>query len=146
MEPKREPLTESYFYILLCLYSHANHGYGIMQEAGRLSGGRVKIGSGTMYGAVSNMIKKGWIMESDGIGGTAEPGTGSEERAICSDGCRKKDSGGRDPAAYGIAGKRGKGDRQQAFALIFAERENEEENLLPAGRAIFLRKIWRIKG
>lgn len=39
MEPKREPLTESYFYILLCLYSHANHGYGIMQEAGRLSGG-----------------------------------------------------------------------------------------------------------
>ena len=65
MEPKREPLTESYFYILLCLYSHANHGYGIMQEAGRLSGGRVKIGSGTMYGAVSNMIKKGWIMESD---------------------------------------------------------------------------------
>lgn len=65
MEPKKEPLTESYFYILLCLCGHANHGYGIMQEAGRLSVGRVKIGSGTMYGAVSNMIKKGWIMETE---------------------------------------------------------------------------------
>lgn len=66
MEPKKEPLTESYFYILLCLYGHANHGYGIMQEAGELSGGRVRIGSGTMYGAVSNMMKKGWIAECDG--------------------------------------------------------------------------------
>lgn len=65
MEPKKEPLTESYFYILLCLYRHANHGYGIMQEAGELSGGRVRIGSGTMYGAVSNMMKKGWIAECD---------------------------------------------------------------------------------
>ena len=65
MEPKKEPLTESYFYILLCLYRHANHGYGIMQEAGGLSGGRVRIGSGTMYGAVSNMMKKGWISECD---------------------------------------------------------------------------------
>ena len=65
MEPKKEPLTESYFYILLCLYRHANLGYGIMQEAGELSGGRVRIGSGTMYGAVSNMMKKGWISECD---------------------------------------------------------------------------------
>ena len=72
MEPKKEPLTESYFYILLCLYRHANHGYGIMQEAGELSGGRVRIGSGTMYGAVSNMMKKGWIAECD-----AEPEYGT---------------------------------------------------------------------
>lgn len=71
MEVKKEPLTESYFYILLCLYRHANHGYGIMQEASKLSGGRIRIGSGTMYGAVSNMIKKGWIAECD-----AEPGAG----------------------------------------------------------------------
>ena len=40
---KNEPLTESYFYILLCLYRGASHGYGIMQETERLSGGRVKI-------------------------------------------------------------------------------------------------------
>lgn len=63
MGMKQEPLTESYFYILLCLYAEPRHGYGIMQEAARLSDGNVKIGSGTMYGAVSNMLKKGWIME-----------------------------------------------------------------------------------
>lgn len=60
---KTEPLTECYYYILLCLYQSPNHGYGIMQETTKLSKGRVTIGSGTMYGAVSNMMKKGWIYE-----------------------------------------------------------------------------------
>lgn len=58
-----EPLTESYFYILLCLYSGPKHGYGIMQQTQEMTGGRVKIGSGTMYGATGNMMKKGWIEE-----------------------------------------------------------------------------------
>ena len=60
---KTEPLSESYFYILLCLAKGANHGYGIMQMTERLSGGEVLIGSGTMYGATGNMMKKGWIRE-----------------------------------------------------------------------------------
>ena len=59
----KEPLTESYFYILLCLSEGPKHGYGIMQQTNELTGGRVKIGSGTMYGATSNMMKKGWIEE-----------------------------------------------------------------------------------
>lgn len=58
-----EPLTESYFYILLCLYNGRKHGYGIMREAAQLSQGRVKITSGTMYGAATNLLKKGWISE-----------------------------------------------------------------------------------
>ena len=60
---KFEPLSESYFYILLCLSKGANHGYGIMKQTEQLSEGQVKIGSGTMYGATSNMIKKNWIKE-----------------------------------------------------------------------------------
>ena len=60
---KSEPMSESYYYILLCLAKGANHGYGIMQMTESLSGGDVKIGSGTMYGATSNMMKKGWICE-----------------------------------------------------------------------------------
>ena len=60
---KSEPMSESYYYILLCLAKGANHGYGIMQMTEKLSGGDVKIGSGTMYGATSNMMKKGWIRE-----------------------------------------------------------------------------------
>lgn len=63
MAHKAEPLTESYFFILLCLYRGPNHGYGIMQQALELSKGNVRIGSGTMYGATSNMMKKGWIEE-----------------------------------------------------------------------------------
>lgn len=66
MEDRQEPLTESYFFILLCIYKEPMHGYGIMQETLRLSGGRVAIGSGTMYGAVSNMMKKKWIEELKG--------------------------------------------------------------------------------
>ena len=60
---RSEPMSESYFYILLCLAKGENHGYGIMQMTESLSGGDVKIGSGTMYGATSNMMKKGWIRE-----------------------------------------------------------------------------------
>ena len=60
---KSEPMSESYYYILLCLSKGPNHGYGIMQMAERLSQGEVKIGSGTMYGATNNMMKKDWITE-----------------------------------------------------------------------------------
>ena len=60
---RSEPMSESYYYILLCLAKGANHGYGIMQMTKQLSGGDVTIGSGTMYGATSNMMKKGWIHE-----------------------------------------------------------------------------------
>lgn len=64
-----EPLTETYFYILLCLYEGPNHGYGIMQRALALSAGHVSIGSGTMYGAAGNMIRRGWIEECPSEGG-----------------------------------------------------------------------------
>lgn len=67
MTKKYEPLTESYYYILLCLFKEPNHGYGIMQETLELSNKRVKIGSGTMYTAVSKMINKGWIKDSNVI-------------------------------------------------------------------------------
>lgn len=60
---KPEPLSESYYYILVCLAKGPNHGYGIMRMAKELSEGTVTIGSGTMYGATSNMIKKGWITQ-----------------------------------------------------------------------------------
>ena len=65
---KSEPMSESYFYILLCLAAGPNHGYGIMQMTEKLTGGEVTIGSGTMYGATGNMIKKGWIRETISAG------------------------------------------------------------------------------
>lgn len=53
-------LTETTYYILLSLWE-PNHGYGIMQTTERLSGGRVTLAAGTLYGALSAMCDKGWI-------------------------------------------------------------------------------------
>lgn len=53
-------LTETTYYILLSLYRPL-HGYGIMQRAAELSGGRVRLAAGTLYGALNALVDKGWI-------------------------------------------------------------------------------------
>lgn len=53
-------LTESTYYILLSLY-RPQHGYGIMQQTEQLSGGRVRLAAGTLYGALNSLCEKGWI-------------------------------------------------------------------------------------
>lgn len=53
-------LTESTYYILLALV-RPRHGYGIMQEAERMSSGRVRLAAGTLYGALNALCDKGWI-------------------------------------------------------------------------------------
>ncbi len=53
-------LTEAVYYILLSLYEPM-HGYGIMQNVKALSRGRVSMGAGTLYGAISTLVEKGWI-------------------------------------------------------------------------------------
>lgn len=53
-------LTEAVYYILLSLDTPL-HGYGIMQNAERLSGGRVRLAAGTLYGALNTLLEKGWI-------------------------------------------------------------------------------------
>lgn len=57
---KNIPLTEALFYILLSVRK-PNHGYGIIQEVEKLTGGRVVLGPGTLYGAIQSLVKKGWI-------------------------------------------------------------------------------------
>lgn len=54
-------LTETTYYILLAL-CRPQHGYGIMQQVERLSGGRVRLAAGTLYGALSTMCEKRWIV------------------------------------------------------------------------------------
>lgn len=51
------PLTESTYYILLSLVE-VRHGYGIMQYVEEITEGRLKIGPGTLYGALSKMEKE----------------------------------------------------------------------------------------
>ena len=54
------PMTETAFYILLCL-KKPNHGYGIVQTVERLTEGAIRLAPGTMYGSLSKMEKDGLI-------------------------------------------------------------------------------------
>ena len=54
-------LTEAVFYILLSLDTPL-HGYGIMQNVEHLSGGRVRLAAGTLYGALATLTERGWIV------------------------------------------------------------------------------------
>ncbi|MDR2568917.1 MAG: helix-turn-helix transcriptional regulator [Oscillospiraceae bacterium] len=58
-------LTEAVYYILLSLHSSL-HGYGIMQKVESMSNRRVRLAAGTLYGAISNMVEKGWIIALPG--------------------------------------------------------------------------------
>ena len=54
------PMTETGFYILMCLKEEA-HGYSIVQKVEALTEGAIKLSPGTMYGSLSKMEKDGLI-------------------------------------------------------------------------------------
>lgn len=58
-------LTEGVYYILLSLLEPL-HGYGIIQNVEQLSGGRVRLAAGTLYGAINTLLEKGWIVALEG--------------------------------------------------------------------------------
>ena len=51
------PMTETTYYILLAL-DEPRHGYAVMQHAAELSAGRIKLGPGTLYGAITKLLKE----------------------------------------------------------------------------------------
>lgn len=59
------PLTETTFYILLCMVT-PNHGYAIMQQVEEMTGGAVTLGPGTLYGATTKLVKDGVIKQIEG--------------------------------------------------------------------------------
>ena len=58
---RSQPLTEALFYILLAARKPV-HGYGIIQEVEEMTGGRVTLGPGTLYGAINVLLDRGWIV------------------------------------------------------------------------------------
>ena len=54
------PLSETMHYILLALRQPL-HGYAIMQKIEQMSKGTVILAAGTLYGAIENLNKHGWI-------------------------------------------------------------------------------------
>jgi DNA-binding PadR family transcriptional regulator len=56
------PLQEPTFLILAALAAEPLHGYGVIQEVTQLSGGRVTLRPGTLYGALDRLVEQGLVV------------------------------------------------------------------------------------
>lgn len=72
MRPRREPaaadflpLTPAIAHILLALADQERHGYAIMQEVEHLTGGRTRMGPGTLYGTIKRLLASRLIERAD---------------------------------------------------------------------------------
>src|SRR5215207_10746843 len=59
------PLPASVMHIVVALADGEKHGYAIMRDVAELSGGVVRMGSGTLYGSIKRMLDQGLIEEAD---------------------------------------------------------------------------------
>jgi len=59
------PLTPVALNVLLALADGERHGYGIILEVRERTGGRVRLGPGTLYGAIKR-LKEGGVIEESG--------------------------------------------------------------------------------
>ena len=58
------PLSPATLHVLLALTAGDLHGYGIMLEVARQSGGQYKIGPGTLYDNIKKLLKLGLVEEA----------------------------------------------------------------------------------
>lgn len=58
---KHLPLSEPVLLILMSLAQEPRHGYAIMKDVEELSGGQVKLSTGTLYGAIRRLLEDEWI-------------------------------------------------------------------------------------
>lgn len=76
-------LTEVSFLILLALYT-PRHGYAVMQFVEERTAGRLLLGAGTLYGALSALCDKGWIAPADDAAGRRKTYTVTDAgRGVC---------------------------------------------------------------
>lgn len=55
------PLSEPVLLVLLSLAEQPRHGYSILKDVERMSGGRVVLSTGTLYGALQRLLAQAWI-------------------------------------------------------------------------------------
>ncbi|HUZ94901.1 MAG TPA: helix-turn-helix transcriptional regulator [Edaphobacter sp.] len=67
------PLSPATLHVLLALTGGDLHGYGIMLEVARQSGGQYKMGPGTLYDNVKKLLKLGLIEEASAESSESEP-------------------------------------------------------------------------
>jgi len=65
--PKRklDPLPSVAFQILLSLADEDLHGYGIMRQVEEQTGGRMRLGPGTLYSSIQTLLEEKLIEEID---------------------------------------------------------------------------------
>jgi DNA-binding PadR family transcriptional regulator len=56
-----KPLTEPVLLILLSMANKPLHGYGLLQDIEMLSNSRVRLSTGTLYGALRRILEDSWI-------------------------------------------------------------------------------------
>jgi DNA-binding PadR family transcriptional regulator len=54
-------MSEATYYVLAALLDERLHGYGIVKKAGALSGGAVRLTTGTLYGALDRLVGQGLV-------------------------------------------------------------------------------------
>ena len=55
------PVSEPVVLILISLSGKPKHGYALLQDIESLSEGRVRMSTGTLYGALRRLLEDGWI-------------------------------------------------------------------------------------
>src|SRR5262249_51036732 len=60
---KLDPLPSAAFQILLALADEDLHGYGIMRQVEEQTGGRIRLGAGTLYSSLSSLLTEKLIEE-----------------------------------------------------------------------------------
>lgn len=73
---KLDPLPSAAFQILLALAAGDLHGYAIMRQVEEQSGGRVRLGPGTLYGSIQTLLEEKLIEEID----PGDSASGTERR------------------------------------------------------------------
>lgn len=60
-----QPLSEPVFFILASLAREPRHGYSLLKDIESLSEGRVRLSTGTLYGALRRLLDEGCIERFD---------------------------------------------------------------------------------
>jgi DNA-binding PadR family transcriptional regulator len=76
--PKRklDPIPSAAFHILLALADQDLHGYEIMRQVAEQTGGRMRLGPGTLYGSIQTLLEEGLIEQID----SKQPGPDDRRR------------------------------------------------------------------
>jgi DNA-binding PadR family transcriptional regulator len=71
---KLHPLPSAAFHILLSLVDEDLHGYAIMRQVEAQTEGRMRLGPGTLYSSIQDLLEAG-LIEEIGRGEDSQPGS-----------------------------------------------------------------------